>query len=140
MKRFIFLEKVSSKFKEMYPDSEMIVMKNIDQKELVYYYNCLNFFLLASDYEGMPNVIKESLICGIPFISTNVSDLEKFDCVLNDHCHVVERNEKAFLKAMVKLRESNLTLERRKQLRNEGKKLFSLDKYLAEMKRIYFEL
>ena len=41
--------------------------------------------MLASVYEGWPNIIKESWACGVPTITSNVSDLKLFE----NKCHRV---------------------------------------------------
>ncbi len=50
--------------------------------EIVKYMNQSDLFILFSFFEGMPNVILESLACGLPVVSTNVgavSDMIKKD-------------------------------------------------------------
>jgi O-antigen/teichoic acid export membrane protein len=41
-------------------------------------YDNLDILLLTSKHEGFPNVIKEAIYSGVPFVSTDVSDLQKY--------------------------------------------------------------
>jgi teichuronic acid biosynthesis glycosyltransferase TuaC len=41
-------------------------------------YDNLDILLLTSQHEGFPNVIKEAIYAGVPFVSTDVSDLQKY--------------------------------------------------------------
>lgn len=140
MKRFDFVDRVSKKFVSDHPDVQLIVMKDIKHDELVYFYNCLNYFLLASDYEGMPNVIKESMMSGIPFISTDVSDLKNFECVKNELCFVCKRSESEFLYYMNLLLESDFSRETRNLLRKEAQQLFGLDFCLELIEQEYYQI
>lgn len=100
MKRIEFLLEVISELKKIDCLYEPLVLTGIDPNKMPFYYNCMKVFILGSDYEGFPNVIKESLSCGIPFVSTDVSDLKELNCVENQSCKVVDRNISAFVAAV----------------------------------------
>ena len=52
------------------------ILSNIEQSNLIYYYNAADVLLLTSLSEGSPNVIKEALACNCPVISTDVGDVK----------------------------------------------------------------
>ena len=56
---------------------ELKYIDGIDQKELIYHYNSSDCVLLTSFHEGSPNVIKETMACNIPIVSTNVGDVKE---------------------------------------------------------------
>jgi teichuronic acid biosynthesis glycosyltransferase TuaC len=70
---------------------ELITIYNIDQKELVKYYNAADVVLLTSYYEGSPNVIKESLACNKVIISTDVGDVKENFIDVNN-CFITDYN------------------------------------------------
>ena len=43
----------------------------VKNDELVYWYNAVDMFCLASRSEGSPNVLTEALACGCPSLSTD---------------------------------------------------------------------
>jgi len=45
-------------------------------KELNFYYNACDLFLLTSVYEGSPQSIKEAIACNCPIVSTDVGDVK----------------------------------------------------------------
>jgi len=49
--------------------------------------NAANLLVLTSFHEGSPNVIKESMACNLPIVSTNVGDVKQ----------VIERVDGCFL-------------------------------------------
>ena len=59
-----------------YKDIKLIYANNkINYNKMYLYYNAANCTILTSFYEGWPNVIKESLFCNTPVVSTDVSDI-----------------------------------------------------------------
>lgn len=48
---------------------------NVAHEELVHYYNAADALVLASEREGMPNVVLESLACATPVIATKVGGI-----------------------------------------------------------------
>jgi teichuronic acid biosynthesis glycosyltransferase TuaC len=54
---------------------QLVTATSIDNVNMVDVYNAVDICLLTSSHEGWPNCIKEALACNIPFVSTDVSDL-----------------------------------------------------------------
>lgn len=46
-----------------------------DPEEIPLLMNASNCILLASDFEGSPNVVKEAIACGVPVVSVDVGDV-----------------------------------------------------------------
>lgn len=73
-KNYHFIKKVEKKFHQK--KVKFIYLKNnIKNNKMYLYLNASNCLLLSSNYEGWPNIIKESFFCDTPVVSTNVSDL-----------------------------------------------------------------
>jgi len=54
----------------------LLAIHDIPQKELLHYYNACNCIVLTSTHEGSPNVIKETMACNRPIVSTPVGDVK----------------------------------------------------------------
>ena len=54
-------------------DEYVFLQGQVDNKDLLYWYNAADLFFLGSSREGWPNVISESLACGVPVIATSVN-------------------------------------------------------------------
>ena len=55
----------------------------VNQSALPLWYQAASATVLSSDSEGLPNVLRESLACGTPFVSTNVGSV----CEIADPTH-----------------------------------------------------
>jgi glycosyltransferase involved in cell wall biosynthesis len=53
------------------------LLGELDQTELIDFYNAADALILASRSEGMPNVVLESLACGTPVISNDVGGVSE---------------------------------------------------------------
>lgn len=58
-------------------NTNLVLVTDKNQNELVYYYNAADVLLLTSLSEGSPNTIKEAMACNCPIVSTNVGDVKK---------------------------------------------------------------
>lgn len=68
---------------------ELRVASGIPPSEMPLFVSACDMVLCTSTHEGWPNSVKEALACGLPFVSTDVSDLH---LIANKYpaCRVVE--------------------------------------------------
>jgi glycosyltransferase involved in cell wall biosynthesis len=68
--------------------SESIIFVGaVQQSELPDWYRAADATLLSSESEGLPNVLRESLACGTPWVSTDVGSIEEIAAA--DHSIIV---------------------------------------------------
>lgn len=75
--------------RKTFPELKLLVVSGVEQSQIPYYAALCDVALCTSFAEGWPNSIKEALACGVPFVSTDVSDLAR---IAQDYppCEVVE--------------------------------------------------
>lgn len=61
--------------KELKLQDEIIILQDIRDEELVYYYNTADIFIYPSLYEGFGLPVLEAMQCGCPVIVSNISSL-----------------------------------------------------------------
>ena len=65
----------------------VIFVGAVQQSELPDWYRAADATLLSSESEGLPNVLRESLACGTPWVSTNVGSVQEIAAA--DHSIIV---------------------------------------------------
>jgi len=81
--------------------SRIVVVGEVDNKELVAWYNAADLFFLGSSREGWPNVVSEAIACGTPVVATSVDGIPEI-------IHspglgiIVERDVHSFAKALTR--------------------------------------
>jgi teichuronic acid biosynthesis glycosyltransferase TuaC len=60
-----------------YPTARLLSAFGIDQRKVVELMNSADLLLLTSLQEGSPNVVKESMACNLPVVSTDVGDVRE---------------------------------------------------------------
>ena len=90
-KRVDLAEQAVELVRAEYPDTELLILYNKSQNMVPVYMNACDALILTSDWEGSPNVIKESMACNLPIVSVNAGDA--WD-VIGDtiHCYKSERD------------------------------------------------
>lgn len=66
---------LNDKYKSV--DAKLLTPYGISSAEVVDYMNASNLLLQTSYWEGSPNVIKESMSCNLPIVTTDVGDVEE---------------------------------------------------------------
>lgn len=80
---------------------EELVMSGVPRKNSLYYYNTASVHLLASDYEGSPNSVKEAMSCNIPIVSTDVGNVKEMLLGANN-CFVSIQEPRVLAKNIIK--------------------------------------
>jgi teichuronic acid biosynthesis glycosyltransferase TuaC len=57
--------------------AELVVASGLPQTKLVQYINASNALILSSIAEGSPNIVKETMACNVPVVSTDVGDVSE---------------------------------------------------------------
>lgn len=55
---------------------QLHVLDKVEHNDVVYHFNAADVIILSSIWEGSPNVVKESMACNRPIVSTRVGDVE----------------------------------------------------------------
>ncbi len=55
--------------------ARLVIAHGLPQTEVVQYINASNVVILTSSHEGSPNIVKETMACNVPVVSTNVGDV-----------------------------------------------------------------
>jgi len=63
--------------KRKYPGARLISAYGVSQEKVVELMNSADLLLLTSLNEGSPNVVKESMACNLPVVSTDVGDVRE---------------------------------------------------------------
>ena len=83
-------------------DSEMRVVTGVPHDLMPAYFRAADCTLLTSDWEGSPNVVKESLFCGTPVVTTDVGDVRRW-IPMARYSEIVDRSPAAIAAALVRV-------------------------------------
>lgn len=102
-KRLDLAESAIKLVKESLPDTKLFVFQGkTPPSEMPLYYSAADAFLMTSDFEGSPMVIKEALACNLPVVSVDVGDVSKR--IENVHpSYIVKRDPRALADALVQI-------------------------------------
>lgn len=82
VKRLHLAQQAMDIVKEDISNVELILPVNIPHNNMPIYMSACDLLLLTSVHEGSPNIVKESLACNLPIVSTDVGDVrDKFGSI-----------------------------------------------------------
>jgi len=131
-----YSESLKEQIKSSGLQEQVIYLGNQDQVELIY--PACDFTVLPSLFEGTPNVVLESMACGVPVIATRVSDNDRI--IKNDFSGaIVEVNDVAQLSSKIKqfIDQPAWLADIAKNARLEVESRFSSAQLAENMQKIY---
>ena len=94
-----------------------------------------DLFLLFSNYENLPCVISESLICGTPVLSTKVGGINEM--LTNDNGMLIEKGNEEQLESSIELMLAKIKTYNRTKISDTAKKAYSYTSVGEEFLTIY---
>ena len=82
------------------PNVRLVVASGINHDDMPAFISACDMMLVTSRHEGWPNCVKEALACGIPFVSTDVSDLKDI-AREQSRCRIAEPNAENIAKQIL---------------------------------------
>lgn len=99
LKRQWLAQAAVEELQRVLPQVKLKTLTGRPHHEVPVFINACDVLLLTSTHEGWPNIVKESLACNVPFVSTDVSDLADIARV-EPACHVADADPKALARCL----------------------------------------
>lgn len=131
IKNYELVKSISNNL-EKYKDIKLIYANNkISFNKMYLYYNAADCTILTSFYEGWPNVIKESIFCNTPVVTTNVSDINLI-ASKTDYVQIAKFCSKDFVKKILFLKKKPKPTNLKKYLN-----CFELKYFMRRLYKVY---
>tara|TARA_Y100001970_G_scaffold270265_1_gene363911 strand:+ start:2925 stop:3962 length:1038 start_codon:yes stop_codon:yes gene_type:complete len=76
IKNFELARKSIELVKKKIPNVEFLFSENVNNHDMIYYYNAASLLLITSISEGSPVMVKEAMACNTPIVSVDVGDIK----------------------------------------------------------------
>jgi glycosyltransferase involved in cell wall biosynthesis len=90
-KRFDLVESAVARARQAIPELEILRVFSVPQSRMPLYMNAADVLVLASQYEGSPNTVREAMATNLPVITVDVGDTAEL-IGQTEGCHLVSRN------------------------------------------------
>lgn len=101
--------------KRKYPGARLLSAYGVDQEKVVELMNSADLLLLTSLNEGSPNVVKESMACNLPVVSTDVGDVGEV-IADTDGCYITSFSPEDVAEKIMLVLDSGRRTEGRKMI------------------------
>jgi len=90
-KRFDLVESAVAQARQVIPELEILRVHGIPQSRIPLYMNAADVLVMASQFEGSPNAVKEAMATNLPVVGVDVGDTA--DLIgQTEGCHLVRRD------------------------------------------------
>jgi len=132
LKRFDLADATYKIIRRHEPTAVLLTGGSIPHHAMPIYYNAADVVLQTSYYEGSPTIVKESLACEVPLVSTDVGDTR--DLVRDvPYCVVSSDNPEEFARSVLACR-GQRAIGGRMRLHERG---LSLDQVAGRLIQVY---
>jgi glycosyltransferase involved in cell wall biosynthesis len=90
-KRFDLVESAVARARQAIPELEILQVFGVPQSRMPLYMNAADVLVLASQFEGSPNAVKEAMATNLPVIAVEVGDTAEL-IGQTEGCHLVRRD------------------------------------------------
>jgi hypothetical protein len=90
-KRFDVVESAVARARQAIPELEILQVFGVPQSRMPLYMNAADVLVLASQFEGSPNTVKEAMATNLPVIAVEVGDTAEL-IGQTEGCHLVRRD------------------------------------------------
>jgi len=90
-KRFDLVESAVARARQTFPELEILRVFGVPQSRMPLYMSAADVLVLASQFEGSPNAVKEAMATNLPVVAVAVGDTAEL-IGQTDGCHLVERD------------------------------------------------
>jgi glycosyltransferase involved in cell wall biosynthesis len=90
-KRFDLVESAVGQARQENPELEILKVIGVPQSQMPLYMNAADLLVLASQFEGSPNAVKEAMATNLPVVAVRVGDTAELIGQM-EGCHLVPRN------------------------------------------------
>jgi glycosyltransferase involved in cell wall biosynthesis len=90
-KRFDLVESAVVRARQGIPELEILQVFGVPQSRMPLYMNAADVLVLASQFEGSPNAVKEAMATNLPVITVGVGDAAEL-IAQTEGCHLVRRD------------------------------------------------
>jgi len=120
-------------------ENKVLFAGEIPHRDIPKWMNCADVLALTSIREGSPTVVKESLACGVPVVSTDVGDVQTI--LANDLVgRVVPADDRALAQALIEVME--MAAEKPNEVREAcvaAAQPYSMEAFGERMTKVYEE-
>lgn len=128
---------IKNKIKDLSLETKVILTGDLSPEEVRREMKKAKVFILISKYEGLPITILEAMSTGLPVIASKVGGIPE---EINEDCGVlVSNNVNDVAQAIKKFEDKNILEKFGANARARFQEMFTLEKFLAETKKLYDE-
>jgi glycosyltransferase involved in cell wall biosynthesis len=101
IKRQDIAEEVMMSVQSVLPNARLFIIRGIEYRQMPLVLSAADLLLVTSDKEGSPNIVRESIACGLPVISVPVGDVPDLLGRYDGAGAIVPRDTKAIAQQII---------------------------------------
>ncbi|MGD9494617.1 MAG: glycosyltransferase, partial [Bacteroidales bacterium] len=126
---------ISSLIKSKKLEKQFIITGQLNEMMVADQMKKCHFYVQSSNYENVPVVISEALMCGLPVVATNVGGLNEM--IDDSNGYLVEHNSLTELSSAIRMMTENYSAYDRQKIRQAAMHKYSAVAVRQQMLQLY---